>query len=84
MPDVVLTAIITGFFSIVAAFIAARATSNKMMTEMRINQAVTNTKIDALAGDVRKHNNFAERMPAIEEQVRGIDERLKTLERKAG
>jgi len=82
MSDVVLTAIITGIFSIITAFIAAYTATHKTANEMRINQAVTNTKIDLLKDEVQKHNNFAMRMPAVEEQLRGLDARLKTLERK--
>lgn len=82
MSDIVLVSIITGIFGVVTAFIAAFTAASKTSTEMRISQAVTDTKIDALKNEVREHNNFAKRMPAIEEQLRGIDTRIKNLERK--
>lgn len=82
MTDIIWTAIITGVFGIITAFIAAYTASNKSATEMRVNQAITNTKIDSLKDEVQKHNNFAMRMPAVEEQLRGLDERLKMLEGK--
>lgn len=84
MSEVVLTAIITGLFSVLSAFIAASAASRKTLNEMKISQAVTDTKIDSLKEEVREHNNFAKRLPAIEEQIRGLDGRIKNLERKAG
>lgn len=84
MSDIVLVAIIGGIFSIITAFIAAYSATHKTVIEMRVNQAVTNTKIDSLKDEVREHNNFAKRMPALEEQIHGLDGRLKALERKAG
>lgn len=39
-------------------------------------QAVTDTKIEELTREVRKHNNFAERMPALEEKVEGLKDRM--------
>ena len=84
MPDIVTVAIITGIFGVISAFIAAYTASNKTSSEMRVNQAVTNTKIDALTSEVKKHNSFAERMPVIEEQIKGLDGRVHNLEKKAG
>lgn len=46
-------------------------------------QAVTDTKIDALTNEVRKHNAFAERIPALEEKAKAADRRLTDLEHKA-
>lgn len=84
MPDVVIVAIITGFFSLISAFIAAYAATNKTANEMRVNQAVTNTKIDALKDEVKEHNGFARRMPALEEQMKHFSERLSIIEKKVG
>lgn len=36
------------------------------------NQAVMNTKVDELTREVREHNNFAKRMPVVEEQIKTI------------
>ena len=46
------------------------------------SQAVTETKLDALTREVREHNNFARRMPVVEEQIRDMERRLGVLERK--
>lgn len=35
-------------------------------------QAVTDERISELTREVRKHNNFAERVPVIEEQIRTL------------
>ena len=49
-------------------------------TAMRISQAVTDTKIDELTREVRSHNNFAQRMPVVEEQIKVINHRIGDLE----
>lgn len=43
-------------------------------------QAVTDTKIEELTREVRKHNGFAERMPVVEEQIKTIYKKLDRLE----
>ena len=43
-------------------------------------QAVTETKLEELTREVREHNNFARRVPVIEEQVKVINHRLADLE----
>lgn len=45
-------------------------------------QAVTETKLAELAREVREHNNFARRMPVVEEQIKVINHRLSDLEDK--
>ena len=44
-------------------------------------QAVTETKLEDLTREVREHNNFARRMPVVEEQIRALDTRLRDLEK---
>ena len=46
------------------------------------SQAVTETKLDELTREVREHNNFARRMPVVEEQIKDLNRRLSALERK--
>ena len=45
------------------------------------SQAVTETKLDELTREVREHNNFARRMPVVEEQIKVINHRIADLER---
>lgn len=84
MSDAITVAIIAGVFSLISAFIAAYTATSKSTSEMRVNQAVTNTKIDALKDEVKEHNGFAKRMPVLESQVESISNRLKTVEEKVG
>ena len=46
--------------------------------------AVTETRLDELTREVRMHNNFALRVPVIEEQIKVANHRLEDLERKVG
>ena len=43
-------------------------------------QAVTETKLEELTREVREHNNFARRMPVVEEQIKVINHRISDLE----
>ena len=55
------------------SIIAALITNGK-------SQAVTETKLDELTREVREHNNFARRMPVVEEQIKVINHRIEDLE----
>ena len=44
------------------------------------SQAVTETKIEELTREVREHNNFARRVPVVEEQIKVINHRIEDLE----
>lgn len=46
--------------------------------------AVTETKLEELTREVRMHNNFALRVPVIEEQIKVANHRIDDLERKVG
>lgn len=80
MSEAVLVALITGGVSLLGTVITILATSSKTAQEMKINQAVTDTKIEELTREVRAHNNFAARMPVVEEQIKVINHRLNDLE----
>ena len=63
-----MVALITGGISLIGTVLTILATSRKTETAMQVNQAVTDTKIEELTREVRKHNGFAERLPVGEEQ----------------
>lgn len=44
------------------------------------SQAVTETKLEDLTREVREHNNFARRMPVVEEKIKVINHRIDDLE----
>ena len=85
MSEGVIIAIISAIGSlivgIVSAVISARATGNDVQKRLEIAQAVTDTKLEELTREVRKHNNFAERVPVIEEQIKVANHRIEDLEK---
>lgn len=82
----IVVAIITGLFglagSVVVAVISANATKAAVTHKLEVSQAVTETKLDELTREVRKHNNFAERVPVLEEKIKVANNRIDDLERK--
>ena len=85
MSDAVIVAIISGVCSmivgVVSAVISAKATGNDLQKKLEIAQAVTDTKLDELTREVRKHNNFAERIPVLEEKISVANHRIEDLEK---
>lgn len=85
MSDAIVVAIISGVFSlavgVISALIAARSAGNEVQKKLEISQAVTDTKLDELTREVRKHNNFAERIPVLEEKVKVANDRITDLEK---
>ena len=80
MSEAIIVALITGGLSLAGVVITCVATAKKNETAMKVSQAVTDTKIEELTREVRQHNNFAQRMPVVEEQIRVINHRLDDLE----
>ena len=69
MTEGILIALITGSLTLLGVII-----SNSKA------QAVTDTKLEALTREVREHNNFAKRVPVMEEQIKVVSHRLEDLE----
>ena len=80
MNESILVALITGGLSLVGVVVTCLATAKKNETALKISQAVTDTKLDELTREVRAHNNFAQRMPVVEQQIRDIRHKLEKLE----
>ena len=70
----IVTTIITSVCTLVGVVIATVATARKSSTEMQTRLAVMDTRIDELTREVREHNNFAKRMPVLEEKVARLEE----------
>ena len=63
MSEAIQVAFITGGLSLLGTIITVLMTSSKTREELRISQAVMETKIVELTREVRTHNGFAQRMP---------------------
>ena len=77
----IIVSIISGIVTIATVIINTRASNRELTHKLETQQAVTETKIDSLISEVREHNNFARRMPVVEEQINVINHRLEDLER---
>ena len=80
MAEAVLAALITGGLSLAGVVLSNLLAARKTEAAMRINQAVTDTKLEELTREVREHNHFARRMPVVEEQIKVINHRIGDLE----
>jgi hypothetical protein len=69
MTETIICALITGGLTLMGVLIA----NGKQ-------QAITDTKLDELTREVREHNNFAQRVPVIEEQIKVINHWIQDLE----
>ena len=81
MSEAIVVALITGGLSLVGVIVTSLVTARKSENAIKIAQAVTDTKIQELTREVREHNNFARRMPVVEEQIKVINHRIADLER---
>lgn len=66
--------------AIAAALISATITLIGVLISNSKVQAVSEAKIEELTREVREHNNFARRMPVVEEQIKVINHRISDLE----
>ena len=66
--------------SIIVALITASVTLMGVLISNSKAQAVSKEKIEELTREVREHNNFARRMPVVEEQIKVINHRISNLE----
>ena len=80
MTNEVLVALITGGLTFLGVIVTNIGNSRKMQKELEKYQAVTDTKIEELTREVRQHNNFAQRVPVLENKVSVADHRIKDLE----
>lgn len=90
MSEAVIVALITGVFAVIAQLLIAKQSSKELYTKLdkeselsdarldaklEKHQAVTDTKIEELTREVREHNNFARRVPVLEEKVANLEKK---------
>lgn len=81
MSEAITVALITGGLSLAGVIITNVAMARKSEKERAVAQAVTDTKLDELTREVREHNNFAQKMPAIQQSVHDLERRVSILEK---
>ena len=74
--------IIVGVLSLIGVIITNNSSNRKIEQKLTTSQAVTDCKIDELTREVREHNNFAQRVPVLEEQIKVMNHRISDLEHK--
>ena len=82
MSEEIITTLISGAVALICGLLSSIIGSSKAISYVEKRQAVTDTKLEELTREVRKHNNFAERMPVVEEQVKIINHRINNLEKR--
>lgn len=82
MMTEIVVAIITGGLALVGVIISNNKSESKIQNQLETAQAVTDTKLDELTREVREHNGFARRMPVVEEQIKSINNKIKTVDDK--
>lgn len=84
MSESIIVAIITGGLSLIGAIVSNNRTSQSMDAKLDKQQAVTETKLEELTREVRAHNNFAQHIPVLEEQIKVANHRIEDLEKERG
>lgn len=82
MVDIIIPSLITGGLALIGVVLTNISSNSKIQNDMKVNQEVTGTKLEELTREVRKHNNFAERIPVLEEKIKVINHRLDDIEEK--
>ena len=83
MTEAIIVAIITAGLSLFGIIYSSNKSANKVDAKLDKQQAVIETKMDELTREVREHNNFAKRIPVVEEQIKVINHRIDDLEQEA-
>ena len=94
MDSTIIVALIAGGLPLIGTIITVKSNNQKIIREMKEefckemqgmkmefvkSKAVTDTKLEDLTQEVRRHNGFAERVPVLEQQVKGINEKIDIL-----
>lgn len=80
MSEAIIVAIITGGLSLIGVIVSNNRTAQSMDAKLDKQQAIMDTKLEELTREVREHNNFAKRVPVMEEQMKVVNHRLADLE----
>ena len=78
--EAIWSALITGGLALLGVIVTNVMSNRKIEHKLETAQAVTDTKIEELTREVREHNNFARRMPVVENEITHIKDEIHTLE----
>lgn len=80
MDEAIIIALITSLVPLIGTIVTVLVSAAKTDEKIKINLAVFEAKLEELTREVRSHNNFARRMPVVEEQVKHLSEKIKRME----
>lgn len=83
MSEAIAVSIISGGLTLLGVVVTTIAANDRTNAAIRTAQAVTDAKLDNLTREVREHNDFARRIPVIEEQIKVANRRITDLEKGA-
>lgn len=72
--------VLVGILTLIGVMITNSKSNREIEHKLETAQAVTDTKIEELTREVRLHNDFAQRVPVAEEQIKSMNHRIKDLE----
>lgn len=84
MSEAIIVAIITSGVSLLSVIFSNITTAKNMDAKLDKQQAVTETKLEELTREVRAHNNFAQRIPVLEEQIKVANHHIADFEKERG
>ena len=79
MSEGVIVAIITGLFTLIGTVITVVVGMSKANKNIEIVQAVTNEKLDHLTEEVKKHNDFGQRIPILEVKLSNLEQKVEAI-----
>ena len=82
MTDAIIVALISSSVTLGGTILTIISSMKKSGNDLKLSQAVTDQKIEELTREVRAHNNFAQRMPAVEQKLSDQSDRIARLEKK--
>ena len=83
MSEAIISALITGGLSLAGVIVTVWASVSRLQHKIEVSLAVTDTKLEELTREVRVHNNFAQRVPVLEEKMDVANHRISDLEHQA-
>ena len=82
MSEAIIVALITGGLTLLGTIVTGNRNARELDHKLDKKQAVTDAKLEELTREVREHNNFARRVPVLEEKMKVANHRIENLERR--
>lgn len=81
MSETIIVALISGGLTLFGTVLTVLAGNKKIYDNLKVSQAITETKLEVLTEEVRKHNNFATRIPVIENDIKTLYKKVSDIEK---